>query len=123
VSLEVLLWDFYQEMRRQDAAAAAAMAELAEDRRREHEQARSAFNWTLLRFVVNLPATGMLFRALKTPRQTWAYWAQWAALGDAGWMVLLFLALWVVCLWGDVVDLVDAAGRYYFARRRSMILS
>ena len=119
----MLLWEFYQEMRRQDAAAAAAMAELAEERRREHEQARSAFNWSLLRFVVNLPATSMLFRALKTPQQTWAYWAEWAAMGDIGWMVLLALAFWVVCIWGGVVDLIDAAGRYYLARRRSMILS
>jgi hypothetical protein len=98
VLFEVLLWEFYQDMRRQDAAAAAAMAELAEERRREHEQARSAFNWSLLRFVVNLPATSMLFRALKTPQQTWAYWAEWAAMGDVGWMVLLALAFWVVHL-------------------------
>jgi hypothetical protein len=44
-------------------------------------------------------------------------------MGDVGWMVLLALAFWVVCIWGGVVDLIDAAGRYYLARRRSMILS
>ena len=68
----------------------------------------------LLRFVVQLPLTVVLFKAVTSD---FVVGVAAAGLDATGWLALGCWAVWAKWVWDGTLGLVDAAARFHFARR------
>ena len=91
---------------RREAAAAESRQELV--------QAGLALMLALLRFVVQLPLTVVLFKAVTSD---FVVGVVAAGLDATGWLALGCWAVWAKWVWDGMLGLVDAAVRFHFARR------